>query len=322
MDEVVYDQKLIMTIGLVLILISIVISFILSWIGCLLLLSAIVLTFYMAVRLALRNKSIGNLVRSFTPPKTQWCTKIEYDHILVPADVDESLERFYERILSEHVTSWYGDLSVDEEFIQELRHVIRDITSELLSRLARLDISELILRDLTQTAVEHLDSYLWARQHRDTQQAQVGLHTAWLAVTGEALHPALTSRLQHTQYLENIAERIVPLLVKVSPPPQTTAVSSNYLPQLQTKLYQSRVSSSILTSILANIVLEPLLGQLSGRRRQELFLTILPSSDLACQPRIINKLLLLWFSPDPVRIFSSCPDPPVRLLLKSERVNL
>ena len=218
MDEVVYDQKLILTTGLVLILISIVISFILSSIGCLLLLSAIALTFYLSISLALRNKSIGNLARSLTPPKTQWCTKIEYDHILVPADVDESLERFYERILSEHVASWYGELSADEEFIQELRHVFRDLTSELLSRLARLDISELILKDLSQTAVEHLDCYLWARQHRDSQPGEVGLHTAWLAVTGEALHPALTGSSQHAQYIDNIAERIVPLLVKVGSP--------------------------------------------------------------------------------------------------------
>ena len=71
-----------------------------------------------------------------------------------------------------------------------------------------------------------------------------------------------------------------------------------------------------MTSILANIVLEPLLGQLT-----ETAGTISINSallDLVCEPRIINKLLLLWFSPEPVRIFSSCPDPPVRLLLKSE----
>ena len=225
MDQVVYDQKLILTTGLVLLLVSVVLSFMLSSLGCLLLLSATALTFYLSISLALRNKSIGNLVRTFTPPKTQWCTKIEYDHILVPADVDESLERFYERILSEHVSSWYGDLSADEEFVQELRHVIRDITSELLSRLARVDLSELILRDLTQAGVEHLDCYLWARQHQDTHQVQVGLHPAWLAVTGEALHPAVSSRLQSTQYIENIAERIVPLLLKVRST-QSTADSS------------------------------------------------------------------------------------------------
>ena len=183
----------------------------------------------------MRSKSVGNLVRSFTPPKTKWCTKIEYDHILVPADVDESLERFdtlrekdkrqgstcslafrlYERILSEHVTSWYSDLSPDEEFIQELRHVLRDVTSDLVSRLARLDITEFLLKDLTQTAVQHLDCYLWARHHRqaDTPQA---LLSSWAAFVGEAQHPALTDREAETLHLHNIAQRILPLVVKVT----------------------------------------------------------------------------------------------------------
>ena len=35
-------------------------------------------------------------------------------------------------------------------------------------------------------------------------------------------------------------------------------------------------------------------------------------TDLLCEPRIVNKLLMLWFGPDPVKIYNSCPDPPVR----------
>ena len=87
------EQKLIITGGLVILLFSIVLSFILSYIGCLFLLSLVSLTFYLCSSQAQRGKSVGNLARSFTPPKTKWCTKIEFDHILVPADVDESLER-------------------------------------------------------------------------------------------------------------------------------------------------------------------------------------------------------------------------------------
>lgn len=247
MDEsnVVVEQQLIITAGLLILLFSVVVSFILSYIGCLFLLSAVSLTFYLCSTQSNRGKSIGNLARSFTPPKTKWCTKIEFDHILVPADVDESLERLYERILTEHVTTWYGDLSQDEEFIQELRQAFRDVTTELLSRLARLDITEFLLRDLSQTAVQHLDSYLWARHHShhhsQTDSSGGGLHATWLAFTGSGLHPALRDREAELLFIQNVAERLVPLLVK-------------------TKLNQSRVSSSVLTSILANIVLQPLLG--------------------------------------------------------------
>ena len=41
-----------------------------------------------------------------------------------------------------------------------------------------------------------------------------------------------------------------------------------------------------------------------------------PLFDLLCEPKHLNKLLLLWFGPEPVRIFGVCQDPPVRLLLR------
>ena len=216
-SESVLDQKVIIRTGLVIVFSAVVLSFMISYYGCIFLLAAVSLTFYLCSGQSSRNKSVGNLARSFTPPKTKWCTKIEYNHILVPAEVDESLERLYERILTEHVSSWYNELSLDEEFIQELRHVLRDVTSELVSRLARVDMTEFLLRDLTQTAVQHLDSYLWARHHRDAEglHSEQGLRSTWLAFIGESLHPALRDREAETLYLQNIAERIVPLVIKV-----------------------------------------------------------------------------------------------------------
>ena len=101
--------------------------------------------------------------------------------------------RLYERILSEHVATWYNELSLDEEFIQELRHAFRDVTTELLSRLARVDITEFLLRDLSQTAVQHLDSFLWARHHHlhYKERGSTSLYSTWLAFTGPGLHPGL-----------------------------------------------------------------------------------------------------------------------------------
>ena len=77
---------------------------------------------------------VGNLFRGHVPPRTAWVARVEYDHVLVPQDVDAALERylwhswgdfpifhcfrFYERVISEHLDSWYRDLSHDEEFLQ------------------------------------------------------------------------------------------------------------------------------------------------------------------------------------------------------------
>ena len=91
------------------------------------------------------------------PPRTRWCARVEADHVLVPAQVniadmlysisipnivkhrspaakcvdhtvrqvDDALSCLYERLLAEHVTSWYQHLAQDEEFLQQLRLVLR-----------------------------------------------------------------------------------------------------------------------------------------------------------------------------------------------------
>ena len=46
--------------------------------------------------------------------------------------------RLYERVITEHINSWYSELSHDEEFIQEIRHLFRDTTNEVLTRLTRV----------------------------------------------------------------------------------------------------------------------------------------------------------------------------------------
>ena len=52
-----------------------------------------------------RSRVVGTYFRGWVPARTQWCARIEYDHITVPADVDEAIERLYERIVEEHVSS-------------------------------------------------------------------------------------------------------------------------------------------------------------------------------------------------------------------------
>ena len=60
--------------------------------------------------------------------------------------------RLYERVISEHIDSWYRDLSPDEEFlqvstrgkvlkfVQEIRKIFREATTEILIRLARVRV--------------------------------------------------------------------------------------------------------------------------------------------------------------------------------------
>ena len=183
------------------------------------------------------------------------------------------------------------------------------VSRTTLTRLARLDLTDLLLRDGAPHLAAHLDTFLWALHHARAEHApehtaeisEDQLQRTWLTFVGGGLHPALASREAETEHLETVASRLVPL-----------ALASHHC--------QSPVSSSVATALLANVVLQPLLGQHHHPKiityfSRKMFYT-LPCLDLISEPRIINKLLLLWFSPEPVKIYSSCPEPPVRLLVR------
>jgi len=292
MDEVKegQDSQILIRTGLAICIGALLVSFIISFIGGIFIFLVIGSAAYVMSIYAGKQKPIGNLLRSYAPARTKWCSKMEFDHILIPADVDESLERLYERVITEHINSWYSELSHDEEFIQEIRHLFRDTTTEVLTRLTRVDITETILNDIIPVAIQHLDSYLWAVKHCSMCEVdlllrqQTGdpvsncLHSTWLAFMGKDVHPALASREAENEYIENLSERLLPIILK-------------------NKITKSRLASSVTTSILTTTVLQPLF-------------------DLLCEPKHLNKLLLLWFGPEPVRIFGVCQNPPVRLLLR------
>lgn len=284
------DSQILIKTGLAICVIASLVSFLISFIGGIFIILVIASAFYGISFFATKQKPIGNLLRSYVPPRTKWCSKMEFDHILIPADVDECLERLYERVITEHINSWYSDLSHDEEFLQEMRHLFRDTTTEVLTRLTRIDITETILHDIIPVAVQHLDNYLWAIKHCSMCEVdlllrqQTGdtksscLHSTWLKFMGKDVHPALASREAENEYIENLSEKLLPIILK-------------------NKITKSRLASSITTAILTSTVLQPLF-------------------DLLCEPKNLNKLLLLWFSPEPVRKFDACPDPPVRLLIR------
>jgi len=282
-DKGVFDRNHVIILACVSVFIITILSIMISFIGFLFLISITSLIFYISSNLVQKPKPIGNLFRSYSPPKTNWCSRIEYDHILIPADVDEALDKLYERIIAEHVKVWYNELSLDEEVIQEIRQIFKDLTSDALLRLSRVDITELLMKDVIPVAVQHLDTYLWAIHHSSNNtklclENQDQLYSCWLAFMGVSVHPALANRETENLYLENVARKLVPLVIKSSHG-------------------QSKVSSSFSISLLANILIQPGL-------------------ELISQPRIINKLLSLWFSPEPVTVFPSCPEPPVRLLVR------
>jgi len=46
--------------------------------------------------------------------------------------------QFYEHILREYIFPWYGQVSLDDEFVQEIRSGLRFATSVLVKRIGRV----------------------------------------------------------------------------------------------------------------------------------------------------------------------------------------
>ena len=75
------------------------------------------------------------------------------------------------------MSSWYTEaISSEEDFLQEVRLSLRHITGQLLTRLTRTDLTDLLMREVIPAAISHLDSWLWARHHLDTTQTQPEVH--------------------------------------------------------------------------------------------------------------------------------------------------
>ena len=88
-----HDSQVLLRTGLALCVIASLFCFMISFIGGIFIVIIVASAFYGMSFFTSKQKSIGNLLRSYVPPRTKWCSKMEFDHILIPADVDESLER-------------------------------------------------------------------------------------------------------------------------------------------------------------------------------------------------------------------------------------
>lgn len=278
-----------------------VVAVLLSWVTGVFLLGLYFATFYIASYFAKRQIPVRNFLRGFIPPTTVLVRKSASEDVWVPSDIDEALERLYERIVREFVESWYTEVSpeCDEEFLQEIRHLLKDATENIINRVAKVDLTRFILSDVIPVALQHLDTYLWVCQHHqlqnlnhkktvcpshqssiqaDGRKCSCHLHKTWVEFAGTSVQPVLLSRKAEAEYLETLSAKLLPLV-------------------LTKKVSQSRLGGTLGSAALAGIIFQPLL-------------------DLLTSPKTINFLLRQWFSPEPIEKFGSCQDPPVRLLTR------
>ena len=131
--------------------------------------------------------------------------------------MDEALQNFLEKVLEHYVYFWYREISYDEDFVQELRMVLRHAMAILGRRLCKVDLTDLIVQRVIPIALCHLDAVLQAdtfvKSSKNTRQINMDLREAYLDFLGPRIHPAAMSRVKEHDYVQGIVSSLVPYLL-------------------------------------------------------------------------------------------------------------
>ena len=77
--------------------------------------------------------------------------------------------QLFERIINEFINPWYREISYDEDFVQEIRYLLRYACSILLKRFHRVNVTRLILNKAIPIGVSHVDALI----HSDIYMEEV-----------------------------------------------------------------------------------------------------------------------------------------------------
>ncbi|CAG9818827.1 unnamed protein product [Phaedon cochleariae] len=193
---------------------------------------------------------------------------IPWKYLLVNRDLNYSVEHFYERIVTNFISSWYEQFTEDEDFKSELRYCFRFSTATIIRRILELDIGKIITDKLLPCVVRHIDDYLYMQQIGKLKN--VRFNEVVLEYLGKRLHAAATNRNNELGYLRNIASALLPHVL-----PDAYLKCRNY--------------SVIMREILSGWVFLPLM-------------------DVLADPNIINSLVILTTTYKPKKTFKISRD--------------
>ncbi|CAL4096270.1 unnamed protein product, partial [Meganyctiphanes norvegica] len=237
------------------------------------------------------SPSIGDTSRQYALCVGLQCLKDHLDHLSPQhspvvfynsRNLIMTLDQLLNLVLDQHVYSWYREISVHDQLADEIRYIIRYATAAVATRLTKLDLTSLIMKEVIPIILSHLDAYVeGSRRHRGNTPLEATV--VHYISAGNGLHRAVKSREEEATYLR--------------------AVISSLTKYLLPAKYQD--------SNLAKSFLEELLGRV----------LIIRALDLLADPDSVNLLFILLLdreSPDvpPVR-----PEPEVHILKNFASVN-
>lgn len=150
----------------------------------------------------------------FTPSLSpSWRRKIDSPVI------EEAIDDFTRRIVQEFVTNlWYSALSPDQDVPEQIRLLVNDIFGELGQRVKRINLINLLTRDIVDLVGNHLELFRQVRgsiKRFESLSSEDREKELKLALTmGNQLHPALSSRDCECKVLQQLMGGMVAIILR------------------------------------------------------------------------------------------------------------
>ncbi|KAI5079555.1 hypothetical protein GOP47_0005034 [Adiantum capillus-veneris] len=133
--------------------------------------------------------------------------------------IEEALDGFTRRIVQEFVTnSWYSALSPDQDVPEQIRLLVIDIFGELGQRVKRINLINLVTRDIVELVGGHLELFRQARysiRRFESLSSEDREKELKLALSkGNQLHPALSSPDSECKVLQKLMGGMVAIVLR------------------------------------------------------------------------------------------------------------
>ncbi|KAL6713373.1 hypothetical protein ACLMJK_008838 [Lecanora helva] len=120
------------------------------------------------------EKTTATLIRRILCPQSHGTTDPRTVQELLPPltssnDVDFQLYAILAIIVKDTVQSWYGKITPDQDFVQEVVSIVAHCTTQLESRLRNVNLESLVLDEIASLIASHIQAYRFSHQrlHRE-----------------------------------------------------------------------------------------------------------------------------------------------------------
>ncbi|KAI4367288.1 hypothetical protein MLD38_023044 [Melastoma candidum] len=148
-------------------------------------------------------------------PYSRWKRAID------SAIVEAAIADFVDKILKDFVVDlWYGDITQDKEFPQQIRSVILEALGEISLRVKEINLVDLLTRDIVDLIGDHLDVFrriqgiigtdVMGTLSSEERDERIKFHL----MASNELHPALVSTENEYKVLQRLVAGILTLVLR------------------------------------------------------------------------------------------------------------